>query len=180
MSGLKKQGLILFRGKSLCTKGWRTQKGKLRTYIIILPYRDILDAGKTLEARDEKLLVARDIKICVELCGWMWCMTEGGKAFPEMPAGKLCQTLFQMRLGQIFLWILLWDYLKCKVTMQYCCVCDQIPQTSFILFLLRRRPNSLGLVRLYRDHVWKITWINLIWWFPIVGRNCIGIHERTQ
>jgi len=56
---------------------------------------------------------------------------QRGKAFPEMPAGKL----FQMCLGQIFPWILLQDYQKLKVTTQYLLyVIDS--QNKSILFLL--------------------------------------------
>jgi len=52
-------------------QGMKNSERKLRAYIIILPYWDIPGRWKTLETHDEKLLVARDIKICVELCGWM-------------------------------------------------------------------------------------------------------------
>jgi len=86
MNGLKNRGWYYSEEKSMYRR-IKSSERKLRAYIITLPYWDILDTGRRLSLWWE-ILVARDIKICVELCGWMWCMSEG-KAFPEMLAGKL-------------------------------------------------------------------------------------------
>jgi len=46
---IEEQGLILFRGKVYVPRDKNSER-KLHAYIIVLPYQDILDAGRRLSS----------------------------------------------------------------------------------------------------------------------------------
>jgi len=60
-------------------------------------------------------------------------MSEG-ESLSRDAGRKYMPNPIQMHLGQIFPWILVWDYLKRKVTCNTCCG-DRFTK-QFILFLL--------------------------------------------
>jgi len=107
---------------------------------------------------------------------------KGGKAFPEMPCREVnnAKSYPKHALGWIFLWILLWDYQKPQGYNAILVVCDRFTKQVHIIPTMKET-NSLGLARLYQDHIWKLHGlpnmvISKLWTFSF----CIGIHAGAQ
>jgi len=106
-------------------------------------------------AHDEKLLVARDINICVELCGWRWCMPEGESLSRDASREVNAEPYSKRALDGYFHGFYYGTTWSSRLWCNTCCMW-QIHKTKVHIIPTMKEMNSLGLARLYQDHIWKL------------------------
>jgi len=132
---VEEQSLILFRGKVYVLRDEELRKEIMHLHhnTLILGHPGCWGMLELVMKNYWWLGISKYVLSYVDGCG----VCQSRESFPEMPAGKLMPNPIPNH-GWIFPWILLCDYLKHMVTMQYLLFMTN-SQNKSILFLLQKR-----------------------------------------